>query len=88
MNDITTVVIFIPMIRLSKLDDVSAILVIAEAIGFQLSELEVVNKLLNSHFAGGNGRDSLQIAMLNGSGSLITKTTVRRLEWLTVNPNG
>lgn len=48
------------MIRPSTLDDVPAILAIAEAIGFQAGELEVVNKLLNSYFAGGNGRDSLQ----------------------------
>lgn len=48
------------MIRHSKLDDIAAILSIAEAIGFQLSELEVVNKLLNSYFASGSGCDSLQ----------------------------
>lgn len=48
------------MIRPSTLDDVPAILAIVEAIGFQLSELEVVNKLLTDYFANGNGRDSLQ----------------------------
>jgi ribosomal protein S18 acetylase RimI-like enzyme len=47
------------MIRLSQPDDIAAILSIAEAIGFQLSELEVVNKLLTEYFANGNGRDSL-----------------------------
>lgn len=48
------------MIRPSKLDDVPAILAIAEAIGFQLSELEVVDKLLTDYFAGGNNRNSSQ----------------------------
>jgi len=48
------------MIRPSKLDDIAAILAIAKAIGFQLSELEVVNKLLTEYFTNGNGSDSWQ----------------------------
>jgi ribosomal protein S18 acetylase RimI-like enzyme len=48
------------MIRPSKLDDVPAILAIAEAIGFQLSELEVVRKLLTDYFADSSGHDPLQ----------------------------
>jgi hypothetical protein len=48
------------MIRLSKSDDIAAILSIAEAIGFQLSELDVIRKLLNDYFTDGSARDSLQ----------------------------
>jgi ribosomal protein S18 acetylase RimI-like enzyme len=48
------------MIRLSKSNDIAATLSIAEAIGFQLSELEVVNKLLTDYFADSSGRDPLQ----------------------------
>lgn len=48
------------MIRPSKPDDTAAILAIAEAIGFQPNELEVVSKLLLDYFADGSGRDSLQ----------------------------
>jgi ribosomal protein S18 acetylase RimI-like enzyme len=59
-DGITTVVIFISMIRLSTPDDMPAILSIAEAIGFQLGELEVVKKLLTDYFADGNGSNFLQ----------------------------
>lgn len=48
------------MIRPSTTDDMTAILAIAEAIGFQPNELEVVSKLLADYFADGNGSDSLQ----------------------------
>lgn len=48
------------MIRLSQSKDIAAILSIAEAIGFQSGELEVVRKLLTDYFADSNGRDSLQ----------------------------
>ncbi|MBD3885920.1 GNAT family N-acetyltransferase [Phormidium tenue FACHB-886] len=48
------------MIRLSTPNDMPAILSIAEAIGFQSGELEVVNKLLIDYFVDGNGSDSLQ----------------------------
>ncbi|MBI4783299.1 MAG: GNAT family N-acetyltransferase [Oscillatoriophycideae cyanobacterium NC_groundwater_1537_Pr4_S-0.65um_50_18] len=48
------------MIRPSKLDDVPAILAIAEAIGFQPSEMEVVHQLLTDYFTDGCGRDPLQ----------------------------
>jgi ribosomal protein S18 acetylase RimI-like enzyme len=48
------------MIRLGKPDDMAAILSIAEAIGFQLSELGVVRKLLTDYFTDGNGSDPLQ----------------------------
>jgi ribosomal protein S18 acetylase RimI-like enzyme len=60
LYSITTVVIFISMIRPSKPDDMAAILSIAEAIGFQLSELEVIRKLLTDYFTDGSGHDSLQ----------------------------
>ncbi|MBM0744828.1 GNAT family N-acetyltransferase (plasmid) [Phormidium sp. CLA17] len=48
------------MIRLSKPNDMAAILSIAEAIGFQPGELEVVNQLLTDYFIDGDGRDPLQ----------------------------
>ncbi|HEY9621970.1 MAG TPA: GNAT family N-acetyltransferase [Crinalium sp.] len=48
------------MIRLSKPNDIAAILSITEAIGFQLDELEVVRKLLTDYFADSSGRDPLQ----------------------------
>ncbi|MBW4518718.1 MAG: GNAT family N-acetyltransferase [Scytolyngbya sp. HA4215-MV1] len=48
------------MIRLSQPNDIAAILSIAEAIGFQPGELEVVNELLTGYFANGNGHNSLQ----------------------------
>lgn len=47
------------MIRPSKPDDMAAILSIAEAIGFQSRELEMVNQLLADYFADGNGNVSL-----------------------------
>ncbi|GAB4367541.1 MAG: GNAT family N-acetyltransferase [Elainellaceae cyanobacterium] len=47
------------MIRPSKPDDVPAILAIAEAIGFQPGELEVVHQLLTDYFTDGCGRDPL-----------------------------
>jgi ribosomal protein S18 acetylase RimI-like enzyme len=59
-DNITTVVIFTFMIRPSKLNDVAAILAIAEAIGFQLNELEVVRKLLDNYFTDSSSSDSLQ----------------------------
>ena len=48
------------MIRPSKPDDMAAILSIAETIGFQLSELEVIRKLLTDYFTDGSGQDSLR----------------------------
>lgn len=48
------------MMRLSTPDDMAAILSIAEAIGFQPGELEMVDKLLTDYFADGNGSNSLQ----------------------------
>ena len=48
------------MIRLSKPDDIAVILSIAEAIGFQSSELGVVRKLLTDYFTDGCGRALLQ----------------------------
>lgn len=48
------------MIRPSKPDDMAAILSIAEAIGFQLSELDVIRKLLTDYFTDGSGRDVLR----------------------------
>lgn len=47
------------MIKPSKPDDMVAILAIAEAIGFQPGELEVVNKLLTEYFTDGNSQVSL-----------------------------
>lgn len=46
------------MIRQSNADDMAAILSIAEAIGFQPTELEMVNQLLADYFADGNGNVS------------------------------
>ena len=60
------------MIRLSQSNDIAAILSIAEAIGFQPGELEVVHQLLTDYFTDGDGRDPLQ----NGN--------TRRF-WLTYN---
>ncbi len=48
------------MLRLSKPDDIAAILSITEAIGFQPGELELVHQLLTDYFTDGDGRDSLQ----------------------------
>ncbi|HEY9622980.1 MAG TPA: GNAT family N-acetyltransferase [Crinalium sp.] len=48
------------MIRLSQPNDTAAILSIAEAIGFQPSELGVVHQLLTDYFTDGEGRDPLQ----------------------------
>ncbi len=48
------------MIRLSQPNDIAAILSIAEAIGFQPSELGVVHQLLTDYFADSSGRDPLQ----------------------------
>ncbi|HEY9657867.1 MAG TPA: GNAT family N-acetyltransferase [Allocoleopsis sp.] len=50
------------MIRLSQSKDIAAILSIAEAIGFQPGELEVVHQLLTDYFTDGDGRESLQSA--------------------------
>jgi ribosomal protein S18 acetylase RimI-like enzyme len=60
LYDITTVVTFALMIRPSKPNDMTAILAIAEAIGFQPGELEMVNQLLTNYFTDGDGRDPLQ----------------------------
>lgn len=45
------------MIRLSKPSDTSAVIAIAEAIGFQSSELEVINTLLADYFGNVDDND-------------------------------
>lgn len=73
LKSITTVVIFTFMIRPSTPDDITAILAIAEAIGFQPSELGVVSQLLSDYFTIENGHSFLQDSKTKRSGSQMMK---------------